>query len=125
VLGYFLFSLATELKMQTQQVKPASIRTVHSSPVTALFDQVTRYQQRELKPTPAEARLISRARLVKALLNYMDRMVEHAEGNRTFYNHANRIANARFNPTTSVEELVFQLRSRIHAIFEVKKITLH
>lgn len=93
---------------------------VSGNPLVELFDQVTRIQQRELKPTEEEQRLISRSRVTRALLQYMDRMVDQSYGT-PIHNRVRIIAYERFDPTSSVEVLIIELRKRIYKIQSLKQ----
>lgn len=93
---------------------------VSGSPLVELFDQVTRIQQRELKPTEEEQLLIYRSRVTRSLLQYMDRMVDQSYGTM-IYNRVRIIAYERFDPTSSVEVLIVELRKRIFKIKNLKQ----
>ncbi len=113
--------------MKSQQQRRAKVIPFQGprvNPLIALLDHVARIHQRELKPTTDEQRLVSRCTLVKALLKYMDAQVERLDGSDV-YAQATRIANARFIPTDSSEDLVVQLRARIYQILTLKNSITH
>jgi hypothetical protein len=102
-----------------------SVVMTNVNPIISLFDQVTRIKQRELRPSEAEAHLIRRTKLVRALLDYMDRQVEGVEGNVGLHRAVARIANAKFQASNEVEAVIAELRNRIFAIKQVMKSVLH
>lgn len=56
---------------------------------------------------------------------YMDRQVEAVEDHRIVRQQVARIANAKFNTTTEVEDVITELRTRIFAIGQLKQGSLH
>jgi hypothetical protein len=109
-----------KLNHQQHRVVSAAKFTSSGNPLMALFDAVTRIQQRELKPTDAEAGLIYRSRVTRALLQYIDRMVDDAY-DTPIYKRVRIIAYERFDPTGSVEALIIELRKRIFKIQQLKQ----
>jgi hypothetical protein len=110
--------------MQTQQVSPAAFKLTSVNPLISLFDHVTRIQQRELRPSDEEQRLIFRSKVTRALLQYIDRKVDESYGT-PYHNRVRNIAYERIAPTSSVENLIIELRKRIFQIHNAKKKYTH
>jgi hypothetical protein len=113
-----------QLNQSQNRAMSAAKFKLSGNPLMELFDHVTRIQQRELKPTQEELHLIYRSRVTRALLQYLDRAIDQAYGT-PIYSRVRIIAYERFDPASSVEALIVELRKRIFKIHNLKKSLSH